>query len=243
MTLILKRHRRRRWGFLMVAVVVMSGLTAISAVVTAHSGVNSIPSNYFTVVDTGGANDVNSDQVDLTQMGRDDTDPNKYSLFWSWDSINNWTGSGQTGDACALFDTGTDGKIDKAVCARVTNVNADPNNVQIIPQDTTHPVFVFDCSNAKNDRCAQPSNPLPYTVGTQITAGALAGSTIAPNLITDTDLSRPGRASRMTHRSRSQSSSRSSGTATSSTSVRTRQPATAATTTRSTASSTRVAAS
>ena len=54
---------------------------------SAH-GPATIPDNYFTVNDTGGVNDVNSDQVDLTRMGRDDTDATKYSLFWSWDSIN-----------------------------------------------------------------------------------------------------------------------------------------------------------
>src|SRR5437773_1660758 len=99
---------------MLVVVGALTILTAIGMTASAHSGVTAIPSNYFTVVDTDGANDVNSDQVDLTQMGRDDTDGTKYSLFWSWDSINSWTGTGQTGDACALFDTGIDGKIDKA---------------------------------------------------------------------------------------------------------------------------------
>lgn len=187
LTLLVKEHRRPRWVAMLVIVGLLSALTAMGVAVRAHSSVSAIPSNYFAVVDSDGANDVNSDQVDLTQMGRDDTDATKYSLFWSWDSINSWTGSGQTGDACALFDTGGDGKIDKAVCARVANFNANPNEVRIVPQDATHPVFIFNCSNAKNDRCAQPSGALPYTVGTQVTAGVLAGSTIAPNLQTDTD--------------------------------------------------------
>ena len=188
MTLIIKEHRRPRWITLLIIVASLTALTAIGVTVSAHSGVGpAVPGNYFTVVDSGGANDVNSDQVDLTQMGRDDTDSTKYSLFWSWDSINSWTGSGQTGDACALFDTGTDGKIDKAVCARVSNFNANPNDVRLLRQDAARPVYLFDCSNAKNDRCAQPSGSLPYTEGTQITAGVLAGSTIAPNLQTDTD--------------------------------------------------------
>jgi hypothetical protein len=186
LTLIVKKHHRPRWVGLLVIVASLSALTAIGAIVSAH-GATTVPSNYFTVVDSGGVNDVNSDQVDLTQMGRDDTDSSKYSLFWSWDSTSSWAGSGQTGDACALFDTGTDGKIDKAVCARVNNPNADTTKVEIVPQDATHPVFLFNCSNAKNDRCAQPSGALPYTVGTQITAGVLPGSSISPNLITETD--------------------------------------------------------
>ena len=167
-------------------VAALTGLTAIGVVVSAH-GPTTVPANYFTVVDTSGANDVNSEQVDLTQMGRDDTDATKYSLFWSWDSITNWTGTGQTGDACSLFDTDGDGKVNKAICARVANPAADPNIVTIVPQDATHPVYLFDCSDARNDRCAQPNGPLPYTVGTQVTAGVLPGSSIAPNLVTETD--------------------------------------------------------
>ena len=146
-------HKRQRWVGLIFAVVALSALAISSSI--AHSGINAIPSNFFTVTDQQGVNDVNSDQVDLTQFGRDDSNQSKYKLFWSWDSISSWTGTGQTGDACALFDTGTDGKIDKAVCARVANVNADPNNVQLVPEDGTHPVFLFDCSNQKNDRCTQ----------------------------------------------------------------------------------------
>ena len=178
------RHKPSRWLGLVVVVIALSALAVSTSV--AHSGINSIPSNFFTVTDQQGANDVNSDQVDLTQFGRDDSNAAKYKLFWSWDSINSWTGTGQTGDACALFDTGTDGKIDKAVCARVANVNADPNNVQIVPQDATHPVFLFNCSNAKNDRCAQPSAPLAYTVGNDADAGVI-GTLAKANLITDTD--------------------------------------------------------
>ena len=74
-----------------------------------------IPSNFFTVVDSGGANDEVS-QNDLTQMGRDDSDSSVFKLFWSWDSTDDWTGTGQTGDACALFDTDGDGKINGRGC-------------------------------------------------------------------------------------------------------------------------------
>ena len=49
-------------------------------------------------------------------MGRDDTDATKYKLFWSWDSTDLWTGTGQTGDACALFDYNGNTNIDAVVC-------------------------------------------------------------------------------------------------------------------------------
>src|SRR5262249_53227854 len=54
-----------------------------------------IPYSFFAVLDQQGANDVPA-QSDLTQMGRDNSDLNYYQLFWSWDSIDQWTGTGQT---------------------------------------------------------------------------------------------------------------------------------------------------
>ena len=167
------------------------GLLALAVgVAYSHSGINSIPGRFIVVKDTAGANDVPA-QSDLTQMGRDDdSTPGVYDVLWSWDEIDQWTGSGQTGDACALFDSDADGKINKAVCARVTNPNADISQVTIVPQDATHPVFLFDCSDARTDRCSQPNGPLSYGP-TDITAGALQANAATAlslgNLITDTD--------------------------------------------------------
>jgi hypothetical protein len=177
------RRARPRW---LTLVLLVTGLT-IAAVGGAlgHSGVNSIPANFFTVQDQQGANDVPG-QVDLTQMGRDDTSSTTYKLFWSWDSIDSWTGSGQTGDACALFDNDNDTKINFVVCARVANLNANPGDVRLVPQDATHPVYLFTCSDAKNDRCTQPTGPLTYTSPADADAGVLT-SLAKANLITDTD--------------------------------------------------------
>ena len=97
-------------------------------------GINSIPSNFFVVTDQQGANDVPA-QSDLTQMGRDDTDATTYKLFWSWDQTDQWTGTGQTGDACALFDNDGDTNINFVVCVRVNNPGADANTVAIVPLD------------------------------------------------------------------------------------------------------------
>jgi uncharacterized repeat protein (TIGR01451 family) len=138
-------------------------------------------SDYFTVIDTGGANDVNASQVDLTQMGRDDSDPLYFRLFWSWDATDDWTGSGQTGDACALFDTNGDGNINYAVCGQITNPDADPTVVQQTPSSP----FLFQCSDAKNDRCTQPT-PL-LTTGVQAGTLASGGTDHDGNLITATD--------------------------------------------------------
>src|SRR3954453_3423234 len=79
--------------------------------------VSSIPSNYFTVVDSGGVDDENGgSQLELTQMGRDDSDGSYYQLFWSWDDTDFQS---QTGDACALFDSDGDGNIDFNICAQI----------------------------------------------------------------------------------------------------------------------------
>ena len=162
------------------------GLTALAVGAVLGHGATSIPANFFTISDQQGANDVNSEQVDLTQFGRDDSDATKFKLFWSWDSHDSWTGTGQTGDACALFDNDGDTKINFAICARVTNLDANPEDVRLVQQDATHPVFAFECSDAKNDRCTQPTGPLPYSSPTQVDAGVI-GTLAKANLITETD--------------------------------------------------------
>jgi hypothetical protein len=68
----------------------------------------------------------------------------------------------------------------------VANLNADTTDVRLVAQDATHPVFLFSCSDAKNDRCTQPTGPLPYTQGTEVAAGVL-GTLANANLITGTD--------------------------------------------------------
>jgi hypothetical protein len=138
------------------------------------------------VEDQHGVNDVPG-QVDLTQMGRDDSDPNTYKLFWSWDSIDQWTGSGQTGDACALFDTDSpgDGNVDFAVCARINNLNANPNDVRIVPAAAGKPVYLFTCGDKRNDRCSTPS-PVNYNAG-EVLAGEIGTLSTNISLITATD--------------------------------------------------------
>src|SRR5436309_11403300 len=163
-----------------------AGFVTIKATAT-ESGVMSsltIPYTFFAVLDQQGANDKGvQDQSDLTQMGRDNSDLNYYQIFWSWDSIDQWTGNGQTGDACALFDSDADGKINYAVCGQITNLNANPN---VVVQTTGSP-FAFQCNNARTDRCGNPA-PKSFT-STDIQASTLPGSTATPagNVITDTD--------------------------------------------------------
>ena len=179
-----RTHATKRWLGLLLVVGAFSALALNAAI--GHSGVNSIPGNFFRVEDQQGANDVPG-QVDLTQMGRDDSVATTYKLFWSWDSTDSWTGTGQTGDACALFDTDGDGFINFVTCVRVENPGADPTVVKIVPSPSGGPVYLFSCSDKKNDRCTNPA-AVGYTAG-QASAGQIGGSPLDPaaNLITDTD--------------------------------------------------------
>ena len=140
-------------------------MTTLAMLLSAGSASAAIPSNFFAVPDQQGVNDVNADQNDLTQMGRDDDDPAFYKLFWSWDSTSLWTGTGQTGDACALFDADGDGRVDYAACARIRNPNADPTRATL----TADSPYLFSCSDARDDRCSQPTPVL--TPG--VTAGTI----------------------------------------------------------------------
>src|SRR5215208_4873860 len=77
------------------------------------------------VLDDAGANDTPA-QSDLNAFTRADNLPDTIGVKWVWDDVDSWTGSGQTGDASALFDTDNDGKANSAVCVRISNPNGDP---------------------------------------------------------------------------------------------------------------------
>ena len=152
-------------------------LMTVGAGLAAGHGAESLPAGYqgSTQEDVHLANDVPG-QVDVTIMGRDNTQAPKLRIFWSWDSISAWEGGGQTGDACALFDDeDSDVFIDFVVCARVENPTAAPATVTIRPMAADKPVFIFACSNKKNDRCTNPSAQ-NYAAG-QVLAGPIG----APN--------------------------------------------------------------
>src|SRR5262249_43552625 len=89
-------------------------------------------SGWFVVTDRQGADDINSSQVDLNLMGTLNNSNNVKKFVAAWDSTTDWTGTGQTGDICILYDTNNNGKIDFAICVRVNNFNANPNDVKIV---------------------------------------------------------------------------------------------------------------
>jgi hypothetical protein len=186
----MRRQRKRYNPILTLAaaavLVAALGVVAFSSMVSASSTV--IPAGFFTVSDVNGANDVPA-QSDLTQMGRDDSDSTAYKLFWSWDSTDSWTSTGQTGDACSLFDYNANGRVDAVVCGQVHNLFTDLSKVV-----QNHAPYVFRCDDSKLDRCGQPSAAQSYAT-TDLSAGALgspaattsSGTGDQSNLVTDTD--------------------------------------------------------
>ena len=90
---------KRRWARRMAAWSSTVAVVTVAFFAFAGTASAAIPSNFFVVVDTGGANDVNASQVDLTQMGRDDSDSTTYKLFWSWDATSRTSGPASTRSA------------------------------------------------------------------------------------------------------------------------------------------------
>src|SRR6266542_391941 len=167
--------------FMRVVLVMILAFTSLLAIPIAVVQSATIPSSFFTVVDQQGANDQPA-QSDLSQMGRDDTsDASHLKLFWSWDSTDQWSGTGQTGDACALFDTDGDGNINFVVCGEIHNTS--PTTVV---QGSNPSPTVWTCTDNKNDRCTNPTSTT-FT-STDVQAGILGNpSNATGNLITDTD--------------------------------------------------------
>src|SRR4051794_12354985 len=91
-----KRIRSAAGGFWVLAAFLFVRVSSASA--------QSIPPTYTTIPDEAGANDTAS-QTDLSQFGSDPTDGGVFRYFWSFDSTDDWTGTGVTASACALFDS------------------------------------------------------------------------------------------------------------------------------------------
>src|SRR4029079_5234515 len=116
------------------------------------------------VLDDAGASDTPA-QSDLNAFTRADNVTGKVAVKWVWDDVNSWTGSGQTGDACALFDTTPansnkgKGTANFAVCVRINNPGGDPTIVGQLAAPASP--LLYSCGDTKNDRCASQSKLLP----------------------------------------------------------------------------------
>jgi Prealbumin-like fold domain len=95
--------------------------------------------------DEQGAND-QPGQKDLTRHGVDSTGlPTSVDVTWNWD-ITSLSG-GNTGDACSLFDTDSDARVNFAVCV---TIEGDP------AQQSSLSPRLYTCGDDKVDRCTQP---------------------------------------------------------------------------------------
>lgn len=126
------------------------------------------------VLDDAGANDTPA-QSDLNAFTRADNLPDTIGVKWIWDDVDSWTGSGQTGDACALFDTDNDSKANAAVCVRISNPNGDPTIVSQLAFPASP--LVYTCGDNKKDRCAQPATLQSSLGGTVCEVEKIAGET------------------------------------------------------------------
>ena len=117
----------------------------------AGGGGTTTPVFYGEICDTEGANDQPA-QSDMDCFSRADNVTGYLTVRWTWDDINSWTGSGQTGDACALLDTDGNGSANYSFCARITNPGGDPNTVALVAGSP----ILYSCKDKANDRCSSP---------------------------------------------------------------------------------------
>ena len=126
------------------------GPDAIFARTSGGGGGGSVtPIFYGEICDTQGANDQPA-QSDMDCFSRADNVTGYLTVRWTWDDINSWTGSGQTGDACALLDTDGNGSANYSFCARITN--PDPTHVELVAGSP----ILYGCKDKANDRCSSP---------------------------------------------------------------------------------------
>ncbi len=138
---------------LLVGMVTLFGALAMNAMV-AHAAP-------VTQLDEQGPDDVSGSnaQRDLNQHTADFANaPTTIDVGWQWDETG-FSGS-NTGDACALFDTDNDGKVNSAVCVTIAGTPATFDSFR-----------VWTCSDNKVDRCTSPNAQIP---------GLTTSCTVAP---------------------------------------------------------------
>jgi hypothetical protein len=118
--------------------------------VTGGGGGTGTPVYGIDICDDAGPNDT-PEQSDLNCFSRADNIAGHQLMRWTWDDINSWTGTGQTGDACALLDTNHDGGANFVLCVRISNVNGDPTQIQQIAGSP----ILYKCKDGAIDKCAK----------------------------------------------------------------------------------------
>ena len=135
-------HAKPRWFALLVLVCI--GLAFAASAVSALTTAN--PPSFSFVSDESGPNDLPG-QKDLTAHAQaNSSTAGAFWVAWKWDDTS-WSGN-NTGDACALFDTDGDGKVNSAICVTV-------GGKPLASQQANSP-RVYTCGDAKVDRCTTP---------------------------------------------------------------------------------------
>jgi uncharacterized cupredoxin-like copper-binding protein len=115
----------------------------------------------ITVIDDNGPDD-QPGQKDLSKMSSD-LGATAIAITWNWDDTDFGNLGGNTGDACSLIDTDSDGNANYAFC-----VVADGNPAGQISNR------LYSCNDSRVDRCAGPTLISPFT--STSTASVVPGS-------------------------------------------------------------------
>ena len=135
--------RRRR-----IALIISASVLVMVPVLATQAGAvlsTANPPSFNTTVDENGADD-QPGQKDLSLQGVGSNGIGDLWTMWQWDDTG--LSGGNTGDACSLFDTDADFKVNFAVCVTIGQNPA----IQL----TSSP-RVYNCGDGKPDRCTSTS--------------------------------------------------------------------------------------
>lgn len=135
-----KRRRNLRWLLPVLGLATILSVTLFAQAGGAALPLSNPPSFSF-VNDENGADD-QPGQKDLSAQAVAVPSPGDLWVAWKWD-VTSLSG-GNTGDACALFDTDTDARVNFAICVTIQG-----NPAVQAPASPR----VYTCGDGKVDRC------------------------------------------------------------------------------------------
>jgi len=135
-----KRRRNLRWLLPLIGLAAILSVTVFTQAGGASLSLANPPTFSF-VNDENGADD-QPGQKDLSAQAVSVPAPGDLWVAWKWD-VTSLSG-GNTGDACALFDTNTNSKVNFAIC--VTIGGSPATQAAASPR-------VYTCGDGKVDRC------------------------------------------------------------------------------------------
>jgi hypothetical protein len=135
-----KRRRNLRWLLPIIGLATILSVTVFTQAGGATLPLTNPPAFTF-VNDENGADD-QPGQKDLSAQAVAVPTPGDLWVAWKWD-VTSLSG-GNTGDACALFDTNTNSKVNFAICVTIAGSPAVQSGVS--PR-------IYTCGDGKVDRC------------------------------------------------------------------------------------------